>query len=128
ADASIAQAVMYEQIRNHPSVVELYRKRLADAGVLDGDALERLRTARREKLDEALETARREKPRQKVLAFGGVWTGLGWAGDDWSADTRVPAERLREIGEALRRLPDDFTPHPRVAKLLDARVERVRQG
>ncbi|HEV8614294.1 MAG TPA: 2-oxoglutarate dehydrogenase E1 component [Methylomirabilota bacterium] len=127
-DPSMTQPVMYEQIRNHPTVVELYRKRLAEAGVLDEDALERLRAARREKLEAALETARHEKPRQKVQVFGGVWSGLGWAGDDWNADTRVPAARLREIGEGLRRLPADFTPHPRVAKLLDQRVERVRQG
>ena len=127
-DPSITQPVMYEQIRNHPSVVELYRKRLADAGVLGEDEIERLRGARRQTLDEGLETARREKPSQRVLAFGGVWQGLGWAGDDWSADTRVPAERLREIGEVLYRLPDAFTPHPRVAKLLDQRVERVRRG
>src|SRR4029450_12019945 len=112
----------YEQIRNHPSVVELYRKRLADAGVVGEDEIERLRGARRQTLDEGLETARREKPPQRVLAFGGVWQGLGWAGDDWSADTRVPAERLREIGEALTRLPAAFTPRARGAKSLHQRV------
>ncbi len=127
-DPSITQPVMYEQIRNHPSVVELYRKRLAESGVLGGDEIEAMRRARRARLDAALETARRDRPHEQVLAFGGAWTGLGWAGEDWSADTRVPAERLRAIGEALGRLPEDFTPHPRVAKLLEERVERVRRG
>jgi 2-oxoglutarate dehydrogenase E1 component len=127
-DPAVTQPVMYEQIRNHPSVVALYGKRIAAAGVLDEHGIDRMRQERRERLDEALATARREKPPERVLAFGGAWSGFGWAGDDWSADTRVPAERLRAVGEALRRVPDDFTPHPRVAKLLDERVERIRRG
>ncbi|HEV8585546.1 MAG TPA: 2-oxoglutarate dehydrogenase E1 component [Methylomirabilota bacterium] len=127
-DPSLTQPVMYEQIRNHPSVVELYTKRLAQAGVVDEARLAEMRQARRARLDAALTTAREETPRQRVFAFGGVWQGLGWAGADWRADTRVPAERLREVGEALARMPDGFTPHPRVAKLLEDRRERVRRG
>jgi 2-oxoglutarate dehydrogenase E1 component len=66
--------------------------------------------------------------RQPVSAFGGVWEGLGWAGEDWSADTRVTAQRLREIADGLARLPSDFTPHPRLGKLLDERRQRVERG
>jgi 2-oxoglutarate dehydrogenase E1 component len=127
-DPSLTQPVMYEQIRNHPSVVQLYRKRLADDGVLDEAQAERLHEARREALDEALATARREKPRQQVFAFGGVWSGLGWAGEDWSADTRVASGRLRVIADGLRHLPAHFTPHPRVRKLLDERHDKVDRG
>jgi 2-oxoglutarate dehydrogenase E1 component len=32
------------------------------------------------------------------------------------------------VAEALGRVPEDFTPHPRVKKLLDERRERVRRG
>jgi 2-oxoglutarate dehydrogenase E1 component len=127
-DPSLTQPVMYEQIRNHPSVVQHYAKRLADEGVVDDARVEALREARRATLETALATARRDKPRQQVFAFGGVWKGLGWAGDDWSADTRVPVERLRAIADGLRRLPAHFTPHPRVRKLLDERHQRVERG
>ena len=127
-DPSLTQPVMYEQIRNHPSVVQLYAKRLADEGIVDDARVEALRESRKATLESALATARRDKPRQQVFAFGGVWTGLGWAGDDWSADTRVPTERLRAIADGLRRLPAHFTPHPRVRKLLDDRHERVERG
>jgi 2-oxoglutarate dehydrogenase E1 component len=119
---------MYEQIRNHPSVVELYTKRLVQAGVVDETLLAGTRRARRAALEAALATARRDMPRQQVFAFGGAWQGLGWAGDDWSADTRVPAGRLRAIGEALARLPADFTPHPRIRKLLEERRDRIVRG
>jgi len=127
-DPTLTQPVMYEQIRNHPPVVERYTKRLVEAGVVDEAQLAEVRRARRAALDSALATARKEMPRQQVFAFGGVWRGLGWAGDDWSADTRVPAERLRAIGDALVRLPEDFTANPRVRKLLDDRQARIARG
>ncbi|MGH7279148.1 MAG: thiamine pyrophosphate-dependent enzyme, partial [Candidatus Rokuibacteriota bacterium] len=110
-DPTLTQPVMYEQIRNHPTVVALYTKRLVAAGVLDEAQVSELRQRRRAALEAAQATARREMPRQHVFAFGGVWDGFGWAGEDWSADTRVTAERLRAIADGLARLPDDFTPH-----------------
>src|SRR2546422_703907 len=127
-DPTLTQPVMYEQIRNHPSVVERYTKRLVEAGVVDEAQLAEMRQARRAALEAALATARKEMPRQQVFAFGGVWRGLGWAGEDWSADTRVPADRLRGLGAALARLPADFTPNPRVKKLLDDRHARIARG
>jgi len=127
-DPTLTQPVMYEQIRNHPSVVERYTKRLVEAGVVDEAQLAEMRQARRAALEAALATARKEMPRQQVFAFGGVWRGLGWAGEDWSADTRVPADRLRGLGAVLARLPADFTPNPRVKKLLDDRHARIARG
>jgi 2-oxoglutarate dehydrogenase E1 component len=127
-DPTLTQPVMYEQIRNHPTAVALYTKRLADAGVLDEAQVSELRQRRRAALEAAQATARTATPRQQIFAFGGVWQGLGWAGEDWSADTRVTAERLRAIAEGLARRPDDFTPHPRLVKLLEERHQRVLRG
>src|SRR5437867_730937 len=127
-DPTLTQPVLYEQIRNHPTVAAQYVKRLAAEGVADEEEAARLREARHALMDTAQKTARREMKRQPVHAFGGVWRGLGWAGDDWSADTRVPVERLREIGEGLARLPDGFTPVERARRVLAERRERVARG
>src|SRR5947207_3255243 len=127
-DPTLTQPVLYEQIRNHPTVVAQYVKRLAADGVVDEAEAARLRGERRDRMDAAQKTAKRDMPRQPVTAFGGVWTGLGWAGDDWSADTRVDAARLREIGAGLARLPAGFTPVERARRLLDERRERVARG
>jgi 2-oxoglutarate dehydrogenase E1 component len=127
-DPVLTQPVMYEQIRNHPSVVERYTKRLVEAGVVDEAQVAEMRKRVRGVLDAALQAARREHPAQRVQAFGGVWRGLGSAGDDWNADTRVPVDRLRTIGEALARVPEGFTPNARVTKLLEERRERVARG
>jgi 2-oxoglutarate dehydrogenase E1 component len=127
-DPALTQPVMYEQIRNHPTVVERYTKRLVEAGVVDEAQVAEMRQRVRAALDAALQTARRDKLAQRVQAFGGVWRGLSWAGEDWRADTRVPADRLRVIGDALARVPDGFTPNPRVTKLLEERRDRVARG
>jgi 2-oxoglutarate dehydrogenase E1 component len=127
-DPVLTQPVMYEQIRNHPTVVERYTKRLVEAGVVDEAQVAAMRTRTRAALDAALQAARREQPAQRVDAFGGVWRGLGWAGEDWGADTRVPADRLQAVGEALARVPEGFTPNPRVRKLLEERRDRVARG
>jgi 2-oxoglutarate dehydrogenase E1 component len=127
-DPTFTQPVMYEQIRNHPSVVALYTKRLADEGLVDEARIDRMREALKASLEAALASARKLKPRQQVQALGGVWRGLAWAGDDWSASTAVEADRLCEVGDALARRPADFTPHRRLAKLLDERRERVQRG
>ena len=127
-DPVLTQPVMYEQIRNHPTVVERYTKRLVEAGVVDESEVAHMRTRIRGLFDAALQSARRAQPAQRVAAFGGLWHGFGWAGDDWGADTRVPVERLRTIGDALARVPARFTPNPRVQKLLEERRERVARG
>src|SRR5947207_9371835 len=67
-------------------------------------------------------------PRQPLFVFGGLWKGLGWAGDDWSARTAVAPEVLHEIAAAFTRVSEGFTPHPRAARLMEARAQMVREG
>ena len=63
--------------------------------------------------------ARAHAPSQKVFAFGGVWKGSTLGRRRTGArETRVTAETpARPSPRRPRRLPADFTPHPRVAKL-----------
>jgi 2-oxoglutarate dehydrogenase E1 component len=119
---------MYEMIRAHPSVTRLYADRLVERRVIDRDEIAHRRHAIRTALDQALASAREHMPRQKVFAFGGVWQGLTWAGEDWSAQTAVPEQRLRAIAGALFRVPSEFTPHKRVTKLLDERRDMLERG
>jgi 2-oxoglutarate dehydrogenase E1 component len=127
-DPTLTQPVLYEQIRNHPTVVAQYLKRLAADDVIDEAEATRLRREWHARMDAAQKTARRDMPQPPIVAFGGVWRGLGWAGEDWRADTRVTPERLRAIGEGLARLPAGFTPLPRARRVLEDRRARVARG
>ena len=127
-DPTFTQPVMYREIGEHPTVVARYAERLEKEGVIDRARVKAIRDELKGTLEDALSYARDFMPRQQVFALGGMWKGFQWAGSDWSADTRVGADRLLAAAEALRRLPDGFTPHPRINKLLDQRLDMVKTG
>lgn len=125
-DPTFTHPVLYREIEKHPTVTQLYGQRLMKEGVLTQGRLEEMEAGWRELFENALNYARDFMPKQQVFAFGGLWEGLGPAGDDWSAETAVDFATLRRIVEGVRRLPPDFTPHPRVAKLLEERDRMVQ--
>jgi len=63
-------------------------------------------------------------PRERL---GGLWKGLDWAGEDWSADTAAPRATLERGMNGLATLPQDFEPHPKIAKLNADRQAMLRE-
>jgi 2-oxoglutarate dehydrogenase E1 component len=127
-DPTYTQPVMYRTIAAHPTALAQYRERLVTEGVVSAADAQAVAADFQEVLDAAQAYARDFMPRQPVFAFGGLWKGLGWAGEDWSADTRVSGELLTEVAGAFTRWPDDFNAHARVARLMEARVAMVQEG
>jgi 2-oxoglutarate dehydrogenase E1 component len=127
-DPTFTQPVMYRKIAAHPTALTIYRRRLESEGVVTPDDTDRRVTEFRELMNDAQSYARDFAPRQPVFAFGGLWKGLTWAGDDWSADTRVPAEVVQEVAAAFTRVPEGFTPQPKVMRLLEQRQAMVSPG
>ncbi len=124
-EPTFTQPVMYREIAAHPGVRPLYANRLAEEGVVTPEEAANVQQEFRASLQAALEYARDFMPRQQVFALGGLWKGMEWAGEDWSAHTAVPLSTLRSVAEKVARLPAGFTPHPRVRKLLDDRVKML---
>jgi 2-oxoglutarate dehydrogenase E1 component len=127
-DPTFTQPVMYRKIAAQPTPLAIYRARLVGEGVVTDADVDRRAKEFRDLLDDAQGYARDFMPRQPVFAFGGLWRGLGWAGDDWSADTKVVAPVLHEIADAFTRVPPDFSVNPKVAKLMEQRAAMVRDG
>ncbi|MFN8545357.1 MAG: 2-oxoglutarate dehydrogenase E1 component [Candidatus Binatia bacterium] len=124
-DPTFTQPVMYKTIAQHRSPLTQYRERLVQSGDLTPEAAAARAADFRELLDAAHTYARDFMPRQQVFAFGGLWKGFGWAGDDWSARTAVGEDVLGEVAAAFTRWPSGFTPHPKVAKLMEQRQRMV---
>jgi len=116
-DATLTQPVMYRTIAAHKAASKSYAAGLLAEGVLDGPALERIET----ELDAAFRAAHRRAasdplpPEREVPA--GLWRGLDWAGEDWTAETRVERGALEQLVHGLTNLPGDFRPHRKIAQL-----------
>ena len=119
-EPAATQPLMYQAIRRHPTANQIYGRKLEqDEIIAEGEAAEMAEEYRRG-LDEGRPLAR---------AFAGT-TGNRYTVDwsrhlagDWSEKpmTAVDRDRLARLAMRLTRVPEDFTLHPRVARIIDDR-------
>ena len=107
-DPTVTQPLMYQQIAKHTSILHLYSFQLIAQNRVDQQEVDEIRGRIRSRLDEAQEIAKRLQVAPRTASFGGVWQGLSWATDDWSAHTAVDAKKLTRIVELATQTPDGF--------------------
>ena len=122
------QPTMYTKIAEHPTTRDIYAKKLIAEGVItpeqDAQALADMKT----ELDEAFEAAAGYKPKDADW-FDGAWAGFSVAtGDARRGDTSVSEERLKEVGQALTRAPDNFNLNPKIVRQLDTKRKMIESG
>jgi len=122
------QPIMYRAIKQHPTTREIYAKALVERGTMTQDELDEMKRVVIDRLEKAEEGAKEMRPRLRVPSFGGVWKGLGRADSDWSCDSQLPWEVLRNIAEKATQVPSGFTAHPKLVKMLRSREEAVKEG
>ena len=114
---SLTQPLMYKRIGAHPGTRKIYADKLTAQGVLaEGEGDEFVKNYRQlmedgQKTVEPVLTDYKNKYSIDWTPFlGAKWTD--------SADTAVPLAELKRIGERITTVPDTFTPHNLVKKLL----------
>ena len=120
-EPSFTQPLMYKEIARKVPVRDLYQQRLEREGKLSAAEVDRMKGELKERLDKAYAIAKDHRPRQTVATLGGLWKGYQRAGADWSARTAVTPETVRKVAEGITRIPEGFTVHPKLAKLLENR-------
>jgi 2-oxoglutarate dehydrogenase E1 component len=122
------QPLMYKAIKSHPTVIELYSKRLAEENVVSKEEADRIKSGLRGQLDEEFASADAYKP-NKADWLDGRWSGMGFADDDERRGvTGVDIERLKTIGRRITSIPPDFHAHKAVRRLLERRRQMVDTG
>ena len=108
-EPSYTQPVMYDKIREHPSVREIWAKTLEERGLVgEGEAEEMVEDIRSRMEEvhknppEMEEDDDLPKGRTEIVEV---------------PDTAVPAEKIEEINAALLDWPEDFSPNDKLAKL-----------
>ena len=122
------QPLMYKKITAHPTTLQIYSQKLIREKVVTEDAVNQQIANFTKQLDDAFEAATSYKT-NKADWLDGAWTGFSTAtGDARRGNTGVPIERLREIGDLLTRVPDNFNVHPRIQRQLDAKKKMFKTG
>jgi 2-oxoglutarate dehydrogenase E1 component len=127
-EPEFTQPLMYRQIKTHKTTRTLYQEKLLAEGKIDQAEADRRKAIVTDRLEQARVSAQEKKPREKVPAFSGVWKGYGKAGTDWTVKTGVARDVLQNVAVKATSVPADFTPHPKLVKLLSSRREMVASG
>jgi 2-oxoglutarate dehydrogenase E1 component len=121
-EAAYTQPLMAAEISSHPTVREQFAAHLVEDGVLTQEeaaalveqVLVELREAH-EHLKWALASPQAQDERIPASTGGDVVTA-------------VAADRLRALNDELLRIPDGFTPHPKLLRQLQRRLETIDAG
>ncbi|MYZ49296.1 2-oxoglutarate dehydrogenase E1 component [Propylenella binzhouense] len=129
-EPAFTQPLMYKAIRNHPSTLEIYAKKLVSEGLVSAEEVERTKAEWRQRLDQEFDTTQTYRP-NKADWLDGAWSGLTTpqASDERRvSDTGVPEDTLREIAKRLARVPKDFKVHRTIQRFLDNRKAVIESG
>jgi 2-oxoglutarate dehydrogenase E1 component len=120
-DPTVTQPQLYEKIAKHPLAWEVYAQRLG----LDAHTIDEMKQAATAGLSESHEKGRAYQKRPVFWKLPKFWGR--YQGGDYDAAYEVPTavdrERLRDIAARITRVPEGFSAHPKVAKLLQQRAE-----
>ncbi len=125
-EPAYTQPLMVAMIEAHPTVRELYGKRLVEEGVLTGAEAEQFVREVESSLREAHERLRASfaegipvKSRDEGVPRGGGGTDVA---------TAVSETRLRALAKELLRVPEGFAVHPKLRGQLDRRRAALDDG
>ena len=121
-EAAYTQPLMAAQIGAHPTVRELFAKRLVEEGAVTEEQAERFVadvTSELRQAHEALKaTFGAPPPAEGKIPYS---SGNGVV-------TAVAADRLRELNTELLQVPEQFSVHPKLKSQLERRLQTIEEG
>src|SRR5690606_12739979 len=130
-EPAFTQPRMYKKIRQHPSTLEIYAKKLVEEKVVTQAEVDEAREQWRAKLDTEFEAAQSYKP-NKADWLDGRWSGLKAVREDADDPRRgasgVAVDKLKTIGERICDAPEGFNVHRTIRRFLDNRRKMIETG
>ena len=127
-EPSYTQPLMYEAIRHHPPVSELYAKTLAAQGRVSPEEAEALREEAKRHFLQAYNQAKETPALREPSAYEGLWKGYRGGPEEGIQDpeTGVPETTVGPLLEHLAHVPQGFTPLRQMGKILERRAAMAR--
>jgi len=126
-DPTMTQPLMYQKIKGHPSVRELYATRLVGEGVVTQAEADAWLSEFSTFLDQEFDAAKAYKA-NKADWLDGKWSGLKLPEGDERRVTGVPKAKLLDLGRKITTIPERVTAHKTVERVVQARREAIEAG
>ncbi|XP_027364385.1 2-oxoglutarate dehydrogenase, mitochondrial-like [Abrus precatorius] len=127
-EPSFTQPKMYQVIRNHPSALEIYQKKLLELRELTQEDIDKIHKKVMSILNDEFLASKDYVPKRRD------WLSAYWSGfkspEQLSRirNTGVKPEILKNVGKAITVLPENFTPHKAVKRIYEQRAQMVGTG
>ncbi len=127
-EPAFTQPQLYREIAGRKPVDALYRESLIERGLLTREEADSMSRAVRDFLEGEISHARNGDHAPLVDPLTGIWKSYRGGPDAAvpEADTGVDAKRLSDLLHAQTRLPEGFTPHPKIKRGLEQRAQMAR--
>ncbi|MGE3626822.1 MAG: 2-oxoglutarate dehydrogenase E1 component, partial [Hyphomicrobiales bacterium] len=118
----------YKAIRQHPSVVSIYGEQLVNEGLVTAEEVDRMKSDFRDRLDQEFSVSQAYKP-NKADWLDGKWSSISLAEEGARrGKTGVEIDRLKDIGLALCKVPENFNVHRTIGRFMDGRRKMIEEG
>ncbi len=122
------QPLMYKAIAAHKMPARLYSGELVKAGIVPQEEVDGMYAAFRSQFEKDYEGAKTFKP-NKANWLEGHWSGFEKPkGEHPVSDTGVDVAKLKEIGLALARHPENFAANSKILRQLDNKRNMMESG
>ncbi|HEX8936952.1 MAG TPA: 2-oxoglutarate dehydrogenase E1 component, partial [Sphingomicrobium sp.] len=130
-EPSFTQPLMYAAIKKHPPISEIYGKRLIAEGVVDQPWIDKTTRDYVQQLESDFQSAVSYLP-NKADWFEGRWAGLGRPDEPVlgrrNTQTAIDEEEVRYLANILTTVPDGFSIHKTLQRVVDAKKEMFASG
>ncbi|MDY0313039.1 MAG: 2-oxoglutarate dehydrogenase E1 component, partial [Desulfobacterales bacterium] len=122
------QPLMYDRIRQRPSLHRLYAEDLAAAEEVSKDDLEKMEGEIGAELEAAYDQVHGTSCPFPENRYYDAWDKIRPDFDPAPVKTAVAAKTLKDLARRLNTVQEDFHPHRKLAALLERRLEAVEKG
>jgi 2-oxoglutarate dehydrogenase E1 component len=126
-EPSFTQPVTVAKIHAKASISETYQKQLVSRGDMTEDEAESLVTQFKGTLEDAREKVRQMPHYVGMRGFDGRWKQFSPRYTPDRVQTGVSYDNLLKIAEALGRIPEGFTAHPKVLPIIEGRLRDIKE-
>jgi 2-oxoglutarate decarboxylase len=119
-DPSYTQPILYQKIRNHDSVAELYSAKLEREGLFAKEDIERMRRDFNRGLNEVYELAQQTKEQYELQELSGMpEDGIA----PFCPTTAIDLKSVERVVDGITTFPADFHLHPKLRNFVERRKE-----